>query len=281
MSDRCQPAGPTRATAAPPGECRSSDAPLGGALRRGRAEHPVVFIHSALDDYGLGASEFRVLCHLARRAGDGTAFPAIRSIAGTCRLHAATVRKAIQSLIRLGLLARQLRPGWTCLYALQPPSRWKQPPTFLGTHSKTDVPHKPRQAPPAKRMQGNPSESGTAEGNPPEGDPSKVEHIQAPGPSQNAHCLPLTETEAVAAAGMVGVPGEFALQEWLRMRSVDWRDGCQRQVKSWPHYVRMRWTSEQSRRAERAMPRFSRSGGPPTPPRNFGPTDHQGNDNHL
>lgn len=66
------------------------------------------FIPAALDDYGLNSSEFRVLCHLYRRAGkDRRCYPAAHSIAKTCKLHRDTVWVCIKKLENLGLLQRR------------------------------------------------------------------------------------------------------------------------------------------------------------------------------
>ena len=66
------------------------------------------FIPAALDDYGLNSSEFRVLCHLYRRAGkDRRCYPAAHSIAKTCKLHRDTVWGCIKKLENLGLLQRR------------------------------------------------------------------------------------------------------------------------------------------------------------------------------
>ena len=49
-----------------------------GELHQDTSEMNVIFVHSRLDDYGLPAPSFRVYCHLARRAGRGSAWPAAR-----------------------------------------------------------------------------------------------------------------------------------------------------------------------------------------------------------
>lgn len=65
----------------------------------------VVFIHSTIDDYGLSPNEFRVYCHIARRAGrNNKAWPSVKSMADVCRLSERTVQKAIRRLEELELL---------------------------------------------------------------------------------------------------------------------------------------------------------------------------------
>ncbi len=58
--------------------------------------------------------------------------------------------------------------------------------------------------------------------------------------------LPRSEEEAVAAAALSGVPENFARIEFDRMQAVGWLDGTHRPVRSWSHYIKMRWNREQS-----------------------------------
>ena len=44
---------------------------------RGTNISNIIFVHSLLDDFGLTPPQFRVYCHLARRAGKRGAFPAV------------------------------------------------------------------------------------------------------------------------------------------------------------------------------------------------------------
>ena len=59
-----------------------------------------------------------------------------------------------------------------------------------------------------------------------------------------------------------------------RMVGVGWIDGCQRPVKSWPHYVKQRWSKEQSERTERRAPGRAPAKRPMQPPRKFNPADY-------
>ena len=137
-----------------------------------------IFVHSRLDDYGLSPQEFRVYCHLARRAGKGAAFPSVREIARVCQLHPQTARRCLKVLIIHRLITREERSGTTPLYRLTPPSQW-QPPTHIHgdpcetnthpSHSSTTIP---------KAVQATHSEIKTDEGipliqnplNPPKGE---------------------------------------------------------------------------------------------------------------
>lgn len=60
---------------------------------------PPLICPAWLDDLGLTATQFRVYCHLRRRAGPTEwAKPGLRSIAKTCRLRTDTVQKALREL---------------------------------------------------------------------------------------------------------------------------------------------------------------------------------------
>ena len=65
------------------------------------------FIPAVLDDFGLTASQFRVLCHLLRRAGkDRECYPSTRTIAAACKLHRDTVWACLKDLEKLHLIQR-------------------------------------------------------------------------------------------------------------------------------------------------------------------------------
>ena len=135
-------------------------------LADGRTDFAVIFLHSALDDFGLDASTFRVYAHLSRRAGGGEAWPAVASIAEVCRLHPTTVRTALRSLVTGRLITRQDRPGTSAIYRLTPKADWL-PAAALAAHpSQTDTLPKPIQGTPTKPIQGHPSQTDTGEGSP-------------------------------------------------------------------------------------------------------------------
>jgi hypothetical protein len=82
---------------------------------------PPLFIHSSIDDAGLSPGAFRVLGHLARRAGNkGAAFPSIRNIAKTCRMNCGTVIKAIRELEQSRFVVIDRRRGEVTIYRLFP-----------------------------------------------------------------------------------------------------------------------------------------------------------------
>ena len=66
------------------------------------------FIPAWLDDLGLSAVDFRVFCHLCRRAGkDRKCHPAMPSILTQCRISENTGWKSIERLEGLGLIVRE------------------------------------------------------------------------------------------------------------------------------------------------------------------------------
>lgn len=96
-----------------------------------KIHHPIlgsfIFVHSLLDDAGLSANEFRVYAHIARRAGSGSAFPAVASIADVCRIHKDTVWAVLRSLEERGMLVRESRAGLPNVYKITEPKDWTHP----------------------------------------------------------------------------------------------------------------------------------------------------------
>ncbi len=240
------------------------------ALSDIRTDFNVVFIHSRLDDYGLPPPVFRIYAHIARRAGNGDAYPAIATMARTCLVHPQTARRAVQLLTKHGLITREPRPGTTPIYRLTPASQWHPPTHISGNPSTSDTPPKPRQATPAKPMQGHPSESDGVEGNPLGGNPLGG-NPETTNTTRAARGVPRSESEALEVAKLLGIPEDFARTEFDRMEGVGWLDGCQRRVQSWSHYLKQRWSKEQSERTERRA--TGRAPGrpqrPADPPRQF------------
>jgi hypothetical protein len=224
-------------------------------LQDSRTDFNVVFIHSRLDDYGLTPPQFRVYAHLARRAGSGAAWPAIATIAATCRLDPKTVRKALRTLVGHKLIHKKERPSETTLYTLTQASDWQPPTHISGQPYQSANPPAKWEGSTTKPHEGQPYQKTPDEGNPIEGNPTKDKtHIPRQG------VLPRSEAEAVEQAKLAGVPPEFAISEFNRMEGVGWIDGCQRQVRSWRHYLAQRWSKEQSERQERKARAQARPG---------------------
>ncbi len=81
----------------------------------------LLFVHSSVDDAGLSPGAFRVLCHLARRAGNKReAFPSVRAIAKTCHMNWGTVIDAIRELEQFSLVVANRKPGRPTVYCLFP-----------------------------------------------------------------------------------------------------------------------------------------------------------------
>ena len=70
-----------------------------------------VFIHSSLDDAGLDPFEFRIWCHLRRRAKERVAWPGMRSIAEKTGISLGKVCPIIRSLQAKGFLTATKRSG--------------------------------------------------------------------------------------------------------------------------------------------------------------------------
>ncbi len=76
-----------------------------------------LFVGSNLDDAGLDVFQFRILGHLHRRAGsDGRAWPSVATIAEVCKIGERVVRRSLRSLVKLGYVTAEPRPGRTTLY---------------------------------------------------------------------------------------------------------------------------------------------------------------------
>jgi DNA-binding transcriptional ArsR family regulator len=186
-----------------------------------------VFIHSQLDDYGLSCSQFRVYCHLARRSNAGSretgvAWPAVADMARVCRLHASTVRAALRTLLRLGLICSQLRPGRTTYYRLNRLANLIVDP--LGA----ETPESESQGTPSKRNEGYPLQSKEAEGSPFEGDPRKV-HTHG---VINDSLYPVIQ-DIEQYANLKGWPMDAAKKFFLDKSSIGWVDRNGRPLKDW------------------------------------------------
>lgn len=90
---------------------------------------PLPFIPIWLDDYGLTADEFRIYCHIARRAGKtGKCWESVPKIAKACRVCRNVTLKALHALTETyRLLIRSKRQGETDEYSLAPESEWAPP----------------------------------------------------------------------------------------------------------------------------------------------------------
>jgi hypothetical protein len=133
-----------------------------------------IFVHSSLDDYGLTASEFRVLAHVSRRAGKGECNASVPNMAKVCKLEEKTIRKALSGLVEAGLLAMHQRIGLPTVYTMRKISEWKErtlPKEHQGCRTGS-VAERVESLP--KRHQAHPTQTAPDKGNPLQGNPIKV-----------------------------------------------------------------------------------------------------------
>lgn len=194
-----------------------SDAP-----RHDPSEPNVVFIHSRLDDLGLSAPQFRVYCHLARRANTGSpreggAWPAVAEMARVCRLHPQTVRRSLRWLAAQGMLTCDRRQGATNVYRLAAPSRWQ-----LSTPASNPEPTPPNPIP------AHPHATDGDEGYPSEGNP-----LKKGTPTHAALAFPSLE-EVLQTAALRAIPPDCAEKFYHEKESIGWLDRHGRPLRSWP-----------------------------------------------
>jgi biotin operon repressor len=82
------------------------------------------FIPAWLDEAGLSQAEFRVFCHLCRRACNdaGVAWPSYDSIGEVCGMGRATVARCLRELEKRGLIVKDGKPfGGSSRYRITPP----------------------------------------------------------------------------------------------------------------------------------------------------------------
>jgi DNA-binding MarR family transcriptional regulator len=97
----------------------------------------MLFVHSALDEYGLDVYEFRVLAHVARRDGKSTkgagrgCFAKQKNIADACGMSHRKAQGVLGILYAAGLLEKETQKGSTNIYRVAPPSRWQDPGELL------------------------------------------------------------------------------------------------------------------------------------------------------
>lgn len=95
-----------------------------GRVEEGRDDLPI-FIHSELDDYPLQPVEFRVYGRIARRAGaSGQCLESPTRMAAEWDISESTVRRALKLLFLCNLVSKELRPGKSTVYRLQPRRAW-------------------------------------------------------------------------------------------------------------------------------------------------------------
>lgn len=88
-----------------------------------------IFIHSAIDEYGLNLYEFRVLAHVARREGKTRGCDAAQArMAQVCGMSQRKVLEVLQVLCDARLICKnKAQNKRTNSYRLNPPSKWRHP----------------------------------------------------------------------------------------------------------------------------------------------------------
>lgn len=88
-----------------------------------------IFVHSAIDEYGLNLYEFRILAHVARRAGGSRGCDASqKKIGEVCGISQRKVLEVLAILCDACILNKEKAESRrTNSYKLNPPSKWKNP----------------------------------------------------------------------------------------------------------------------------------------------------------
>jgi DNA-binding MarR family transcriptional regulator len=88
-----------------------------------------LFVHSALDEYGLNLYEFRILAHVARRESKNRGCDAAQGkMAKVCGMSQRMVLEVLAVLCDAGILRKEKADGRrTNSYRLNPPSNWEHP----------------------------------------------------------------------------------------------------------------------------------------------------------
>ncbi len=108
----------------------------------GREDLPI-FIHSALDDYGLSAIEFRVYARLARRCGRGVAYESVVNMAKDFESSDRTIQRGLRLLVECRLISETIRPGKTTQYTLNGQNVWQDRSNLKATRERL-FPRKPK-----------------------------------------------------------------------------------------------------------------------------------------
>jgi DNA-binding MarR family transcriptional regulator len=90
---------------------------------------PAIWLHRAIDDMALDPYEFRVYCHLCRRAGaNGRAWPGMQSIAAKCGMSKRKVVDCLKALHQRGMIEVERRDSQTSrdtnIYTLTDADKW-------------------------------------------------------------------------------------------------------------------------------------------------------------
>lgn len=89
----------------------------------------LIFVHSAIDEYGFNLYEFRILAHVARRAGGKQGcYASQKKIGEVCGISQRKVLEVLAILCDANVLYKEKAEGRrTNSYRLNVPSEWKNP----------------------------------------------------------------------------------------------------------------------------------------------------------
>ena len=122
------------------------------------------FIPGQLDDLGLTAQEFRVVCRISRR---GECSESMANIARGCGLHVKTVRKLVRRLQELRIIEVSARPGTTTKLRLGSPLHWLRPQHPSQTNTLPNpIPGYSNGSNPTQSDTPHPSQTNTPKGSP-------------------------------------------------------------------------------------------------------------------
>jgi len=115
------------------------------------SDDPAIFIPAKFDDFALTAQQFRIIAHIARR---GECWESVDAMAKACRVHPDTILSGLKLLVRQNVIAKQTRPGQTCIYRVRPLKDWA--PTESGHPPETkDDKGIPFKELPSRHLNGN------------------------------------------------------------------------------------------------------------------------------
>jgi hypothetical protein len=188
------------------------------------------FIPAVMDDAGLSAAAFRVLCRISRR---GICTESFESMAAGCRLHRKTIEASVADLINRGMVRKDARSGQTSVLTCAPRSEWAPTPNGYLPQKNTEVSKAGKTYP--KRIPTHLPQTDTYKGSPFKVLPLRrgVGRFQKPSIEELK--------QAFAKAGMP----EAKAQEFLDFyESNGWKVG-KNPMRSWQHAVgtwKARWT---------------------------------------
>lgn len=211
------------------------------------------FIPAVLDDAGLSPSEFRIYCHLCRRAGRGIGFAGLRSMSTICGLTKQTVITAITSLESKGMISVTREQGEINLYRISPISAWVK----LGGLKEGTVGGLKDYPTQVSLL----DQGGLKEGT--KGSPFKdISDVQASRPET----FPPNEVEAVSWASTTGCTPEFIKRVWHKANGRGGRDSRDIPIRNWCSHVMTELAYEKNR-VEEQKHRASSTPNDKPPPR--------------